>query len=171
MEKFNQFMGQHDFQNGTVISSDDLDELRKGGLLVEDFLDYLNIEHQLLLHGSHCDFDGPIKSNDEGIIYLTEFGSVALLKAVLSNEGTNLRYPTRIKRKHSFPITLDGVNQKTIKSHGYIYLVGGDDTYLKGQGNIELIKCCNGFDDTIPYVSKLEVLLSDLQERHKIILK
>jgi ribosomal protein L36 len=84
----------------------------------------------------------------------------------------NLRYPINIQRGQDFPVVIEGLNERTVKRKGYVYMINNHNgSFKRGQGNIELIKPCKDKKDAVPFISKLEVLLSDFRVRHDIIKK
>ena len=103
---------------------------------IETFLDTQGVTGELLLHGSRVDIvDGVINPNHQGVVCATNMGRVALLKAILSNQG--LIKPGLVYRMDSTPggvfyAEVHGMHSETIGELGFVYVVPANGFYRIG---------------------------------------
>ncbi|MBT4175160.1 hypothetical protein HOC80_05125 [archaeon] len=128
MDELNEFIRDNrlDRESGiSIVSEEDISQLRSTGYSVEDLLDHLNEHYQSLLHGSRTEFNNHLKPNEEGRVFSTDSGAIALLKAVISNElpFPGLKYPYFIDGRNPLVVKIHGINDETIGEKGFVYVL------------------------------------------------
>lgn len=118
-----------------VLASGALDVLEKDGYTPETFFDYLTHQHDCLLHGSREYFtDKYIKPNiKDGILYATDAGSIAILKAIISNKWLSppgLQYPHFISEKEPLEVRIHGIQKDTVGEKGLVYIIPKRDGFI-----------------------------------------
>lgn len=130
------------FSNIKEIALEDLEEMKDNGVSIEEFLNFINKEKDYLFHGSRVklDEDDKIKSR-EGKIYASDNPAIAILKAIYSNRGANLRYPVVISEEYPLELLVNGANDNTVGENGYVYLIQKDIGFKSTRkGSFEYIK-------------------------------
>jgi hypothetical protein len=109
----------------SIVSEEDISQLRSTGYSVEDLLDHLSEHYQSLLHGSRTEFNNHLKPNIQGRVFSTDSAAIALLKAIISNElpPPGLKYPYFIDKKHPLEVKIHGINDETIGDKGFVYVL------------------------------------------------
>jgi hypothetical protein len=117
-----------------------LKRLDNHGVKVEEFLNYLVTSKGYLLHGSTEDIRASfLKPGERGHVCATNLGSIALLKAVLSNRGANLKYPTEIDTEHPLEVTIEDMQTDTIRENGFVYVIKNTRGFEPGRYSWEKI--------------------------------
>lgn len=115
------------FSKKQTITLKDLKELKNQNISTEYFLDFLNKKYGHFFHGSTISIksSGNIKGDEK--IFLTDKGSIAILKALFSNKNAILNYPYFINKKHPLELIIkkrrDYSREKTIAKKGYVYVI------------------------------------------------
>ena len=126
----------------SVVSTMDLSQLKSVGYNAEDLFNHLSEHYRSFLHGSRTYFDSPIRpsklSKEKSKVFgsnyatfLTHFGSIALLKAILSNRGSNLGYSMHLNDV-PLKVKIKDINENTIGKEGYVYLVNNSEGFVNG---------------------------------------
>ncbi len=178
-------------EDGLVtISSEDLNLLRENKFSVEDFFNRLVRTNNYLLHGSTNEFTDSIKPTklkrgtgqiskygSKLVTFATPFGSMAMMKAIVSNKNASLSYDWWI----SGPLTvsINDLNEDTIKENGFVYLIEGRNDFVNGSRYLPL-EHLNGRDLSrcvewvrsdgreTPFIARIEVSKEDLLPYHNI---
>lgn len=117
----------------SVISGNDLSQLKSAGYSVEDLFEYLSQQYQSLFHGSRTDItDTHLKQTGVGKIYGSNLAGIALMRAIISNRGLKspgLQYPYFIDDNHPLEIKIHGINDDTIGTKGFVYVLNQRDLF------------------------------------------
>jgi hypothetical protein len=130
---------------------------------VEAFLDYLVKQHNCLLHGSREYItDNFLKTNSEGKIYATDYGNIAILKAIFSEKkGSRIEYPQFISDERPLEVKIYGIQSDTIREaireSGIVCVIANRKGFVnEPKGSWQYIK-----QGEAPFVAMLEVLRGD----------
>jgi hypothetical protein len=149
-----------------TISRETVRELEAKGYSIEDLLQTLVDDYGCLLHGSTVDIaEGylrPAKRMGNDTINATIFAPVAIVKAILSNEGANLRYPLDTLDPAEFYVDIHGKNSRTVSEKGYIYVIAYPMGFKQHHKKSYLTEFVKEGKDPVPFSSKIEVSLKDL---------
>jgi hypothetical protein len=125
-----QFIKEHRLERKegmSIVTVQDIKQLKSEGQSVENLLDYLNQAHQILLHGSQINItDEYLKPNSNGNVYGADKSAIAIMKAIISNRnltGKGLSYPYCINKNNPLEIHIHGINPKTISEEGFVYVI------------------------------------------------
>jgi hypothetical protein len=131
ISEFEEFIDKNIFNGNdfSSVSPKKMENLRKSGHSVESLLDYMVQNYNVLLHGSTHDIQDRQLNSQRGIIYASNMASIALLKSVLSNKNANLRYPFKLENKDSLIVMIEGLNEKTIRENGFVYIIPSTDKF------------------------------------------
>lgn len=126
-------------------------------------LDYLSSHFNRLLHGSRTDISDPnLKPNRKNRVYATNYGSIAILKAVFSNwnlKGNGLGYPIWINEHTPLELRIEGLNKDTIGDGGFVYVINSAEFFNHPPGSWQYIN--TGRD--VPIQAKIEVEYDDFK--------
>ena len=92
MEDFYRSLFSEPVKGVRRISSDQLEELRKKGISVEQFLNYLCQRDDVLLHGSIHEIAGDKLKSRNRKIFVTDEPAIAILDSIYSNSNVNLSH-------------------------------------------------------------------------------
>jgi len=174
-----------------LIGSEDLLDLRAEGHSIIDFFDHLSKSYNYLLHGSPKEFTTPIKPTklqrgsrqfkkycSNSATFATPFGSMAIAKAVLSNEHSGLNYEWWIRN----PLTIDisNLTEDTVQETGFVYLINGRSNFTNGSHYLssdqvkgkDLARCVEWVrtdGKPTPFSARVEVSKEDLLQYHNIV--
>jgi len=125
---------------GRVVRVDDRARMGIAGSSVEELLDAVVKTHDVLLHGtgeviasgtplrlSPGRERGGIRRDREA--FATDAASIAILKALFSNVGVNLRYPMVVSRTSPLTLTIIGSRPEVERPRGYVHLVGPKNAF------------------------------------------
>ncbi len=129
-------------EGSSVVSVNDLSQLKSAGYSAENLFDYLNKQYGSLMHGSRKEFNNPInpskldtfkskKFSAEYATFCTPFGSIALLKAILSNEQSILGYTMHLI-DYPLNVEIENINENTVGNRGYVYIINNIDEFVNG---------------------------------------
>jgi hypothetical protein len=162
------FVAGHDFPQEifTSVSREQIKELESKGHSIEYLLQTLVDDYGCLLHGSTVDIaEGylrPAKRMGNDTISATIFAPVAIAKAILSNEGANLRYPLDTLDPAEFYVDIHGKNSHTISEKGYIYVIAYPMGFKQHPKKSYLTEFVKEGKDPVPFSAKIEILQKDL---------
>lgn len=129
---------------------------------VEAFLDFLVSQYNCLLHGSSEFIAGnELKTNGENKLYATNTGSIALLKAIITNKGLSkspgLQYPFIISDITPLEVRIRGITPHTVKESGIVYVIKNRDGFVNDPtGSWQYVKRGDA-----NFTTRLEVLRKD----------
>lgn len=125
----------------------------------EELLDSLVKEYGCLLHGSRTNIAGGILLPSRGNIYATDNAGIAILKAIYSNNGSNLKYPSKISETSPLVLEIENMNDNTIGERGFVYILPSRKGFEKSTRNEwEFVSSKNS-----AFHSVIEVLRSDFK--------
>ena len=116
--------------------------LKKEGVSIEQFLDYLCQKQGLLLHGSiHQAKNGKLTSKSNKI-FASNKSAIAIMRSLYSNADVNLQYSYFIDDRN--PLTLKihtPANVKfTKKDSGFVYIVKSEGFKNEPKGSWQFVK-------------------------------
>lgn len=159
------FIGDYELdrkEGVSVVSVEDLSQLKSAGYTSEDLFDHLSEHYQSLLHGSRVEIsDDCLKQNGSGKVYSSDSAAIALMRAIVSNRGLGyfgLQYPYYIDEKHPLEVEVHGINDETIAQEGFIYLLNQRNGFENNpKGSWQYVN--KGSD--VPIVARIAVEKSD----------
>jgi hypothetical protein len=143
----------------SIVTTEDLDNIKAKGFTVEALLYYLCTKHGSLLHGSGRDITDTYLAKQRREIMCTDYAPVALLKAITCTDGlANLGYPGNTKEP--FIVTaVPRILTNTIKESGFVYVVNNTEDFRRGTYDWEYIT-----DKVqVPISAKLSILRADFK--------
>ncbi len=124
------------------ISLEDLKGLKKEGITVERFLEYVSKSTGFLLHGSiHEIQDGAISARG-GKVYGTNNPAIAILRSLYSNEDVNLQYPYYLDEENPLTVKIHTYSEGGYiqKERGFVYLINPEGFRNDPVGSWQFVK-------------------------------
>lgn len=146
----------------TVNYEEAYNSLKSGEYSTERALDRMVAEYKVLLRGSVIEepdqFVRPTDKDDTRVC-ATNLASIALLNALFSKDGNPVMiYPFYIDAEHPMELRIRGMNDKTIRDHGFVYIISNRSGFLRTpMGSWQYVK----HSVEVPYQSMVEVLKED----------
>jgi hypothetical protein len=125
---------------GRIIHINDRKALGIENISIEKILDSISHLKPMLLHGTgqiipsgtplHLSpgrMRNGVRRDLEG--FATDLPSIAILKALFSNQGVNLSYPMLISSANPLKLTIIGRRDDIERPRGYVHLIGPKDRF------------------------------------------
>lgn len=135
---------------GRVIRVMERESLGVGGTSVEDLLASVVRARPVLLHGTGniVQSGSPLRlspgrgqhgAQREKEGFATDLPSVAMLKALFSNQGFNLRYPWIVSPDTPLQLTIEGWRPEAERAVGYVHVVAPRDSFKRDRNTWQWI--------------------------------
>lgn len=162
---FEEFIGDYRLKGQdkvSVVTSEDLAQLRSADYSVEDLFNYLTLHYQSLLHGSRNEIlEGHLRPNSQGEVFCSDLASIAIMRAIISNRGLSypgLEYPYFMDNEHPLEVKIHGMQKDTIGEKGFVYTIPTRAGFVnKPEGSWQYVK----HGENAKISAKVEVLKSD----------
>ena len=143
----------------SIVSRDNILELKTAGYTVEDMLDYLGKTNNSLYHGSRDIIsDSNLKPGERGEVCCSDLSAIAIMKAIISNifetAPFNLGYWYHIDEQHPMGLEITGIHDDTIGENGYVYVINQRHSFKNNpKGSWQYV----ARDQTVPINARISV--------------
>jgi hypothetical protein len=130
-------------------------------MLAEE-LNELVKQRRVLLHGSRVDIKESFLRSNGGVLFATDSGRVAILKAIVSNQGLvypGINFMWNEIDNPDFRVRVYGAHSDTIGRRGFVYVVPPILRFEQRRGTREFL---NNYNAIVQYSQKIPVSRSDI---------